>query len=646
MFRSAGCQPAFLSPRLQNRIQAQPVERRVRGGAGLSKTWPTFLGATRSIFSAFQRPRKRPRTAQNQRISITGREFLPARTAPHTVLSPDAQKQHPRIAVASSYLSSISNQTIRRPTHETHPHHRPSSKQRARAIQHFIFIRIPDAPQALPKTVAVAAFKNGLAFVVRQGVIHLQSGVGRITPIPNATLGTLWLAPGESGASLDEVVAYHYNVAAQQNMQSLAEVLQANAGKTVTINYNNKDYTGEIVGLHEPDASSINAAPSPNPEPPTNPTPIATTQYLLLRVDKKLVALPVGGIVDAVFPDDTVFTQKIDQQRSALRFKVKGAAGKTNLTVGYLEHGLGWTPSYLISLTDEKTAQITMQAVVIDDAENLNDADVFFVVGVPNFAYSNIPSPMSLQQNLMAFMKDAEQPTNGRNYLNLNSIAAQVLALDDEKSETGAEPTFAQSVSELSGAPEEDLFLYTRAGVTLARDERATYNVFSTSVAYEHIYEWEVQDQPRVDGFGNVINPNPNPTTSDAAANSIWHSIRPKNNSKFPWTSAPALVISGTKPVSQDTLPYTPKAAILQFENHHSHRHPLQPRGTRSSPRPKYPTPPQLPIRSSNGRRHSEGKKLQIKRSPPQHPQKHPRRSNRPIRRRQIHQTGRSHPNR
>lgn len=52
-----------------------------------------------------------------------------------------------------------------------------------------------ETPQELPKTVAVAAFKNGLAFVVRQGVVHLQSGIGSITPIPNATLGTLWLAP-------------------------------------------------------------------------------------------------------------------------------------------------------------------------------------------------------------------------------------------------------------------------------------------------------------------------------------------------------------------------------------------------------------------------------------------------------------------
>jgi hypothetical protein len=44
-------------------------------------------------------------------------------------------------------------------------------------------------------------------------------------------------------------------------------------------------------------------------------------------------------------------------------------------------------------------------------------------------------------------------------------------------------------------------------------------------------------------------------------SDNIWHSIRLKNSTKFPWTSAPALVVSGDKPVSQDTLTYTPKSA-------------------------------------------------------------------------------------
>ncbi|HYK38440.1 MAG TPA: hypothetical protein VEU98_00345, partial [Candidatus Eremiobacteraceae bacterium] len=362
----------------------------------------------------------------------------------------------------------------------------------------------PPLPQPLPKTVAVAAFKNGLAFVVRRGEVQLQNGTGRITPIPNATLGTLWLAPGEATTSLDEVVAYRYNVSSERPLQSIAEVLQANAGKTVTITYsmNMKDYTGEIVGVREekPAPQDLSAEGAS-----TQPSTSAKLQYLLLRVDGKLHAFPIGSIANAVLPEDTRFHEKFEQQRAALRFKIKGAGEKTDLTMGYLEHGLGWTPSYMISLTDEKTAQITMQAVVMDDAEELNNADVFFVVGVPNFAYSETPSPMSLQQNLLSFMKDAERRDGGNYRMYSNAIAGQMtIGAEYKELDARNEPSFAQTVTELSGAPEEDLFLYSRSGVTLERGERATYNVFSSTVGYEHVYEWEVVDQPRVDGYGNV----------------------------------------------------------------------------------------------------------------------------------------------
>ena len=422
----------------------------------------------------------------------------------------------------------------------------------------------PPLPQPLPKTVAVAAFKNGLAFVVRQGEVQLQSGTGRITPIPNATLGTLWLAPGETNTSLDEVVAYRYNVVGERQLQSLAEVLQANVGKSVTVTYslNMKEYTGEIVGLREKEPLDGEMNPEGAPDAAVHS---AKPQYLLLRVDKKLMALPIGSIANAILPDDTNFLEKYEQQRAALRFKIKGGGDKTRLTMGYLEHGLGWTPSYMISLTDDKTAQITMQAVVMDDAEDLNNADVFFVVGVPNFVYSETPSPMSLQQNLLSFMKDAERRDGGNYRMYSNAIAGQLVANELKEFDAKSEPSFAQTVTELSGAPEEDLFLYSRTGVTLSKGERATYNVFSATVDYEHIYEWEVMDPQRVDAYGNPVQNYPN--TQDAAVrNSIWHSIRLKNNTKFPWTSSPTMVISGTKPVSQDTLPYTPKNATSNLK--------------------------------------------------------------------------------
>jgi len=55
--------------------------------------------------------------------------------------------------------------------------------------------------------------------------------------------------------------------------------------------------------------------------------------------------------------------------------------------MGYLEHGS--VDAVLLFAGATKTAQITMQAVVMDDAEDLNNADAFFVVGVPNFGIRN-----------------------------------------------------------------------------------------------------------------------------------------------------------------------------------------------------------------------------------------------------------------
>lgn len=416
------------------------------------------------------------------------------------------------------------------------------------------------------KTAAVAAFKNGLAFVVKQGDVHVEAGVGNLEPVPSATLGSLWIAPNDPGASLDQVVARRYKVPASQNLTALAEVLLANAGKTVTVIDNGqKEYTGEIIGFRQPDKikkrdeGSGSSANSNGPGFYASNAPAAHVppEFLLLKSEGKLLALYFHNIARVVLPPDVVLERSQEEEHKALQFKVRGAKDHAHLTMGYLEHGLGWTPSYLISLQDDKKAQITMQAVLLNDAEDLKNTDLFFVVGVPNFAYSNIPSPMALQQNLLEFMQAAARKDDMSNARYSNAITGQMIGgiIDAE-----AAPSLVSTTEELQGSPEEDLFLYTRKDVTLAQGERATYNVFSDTVNYEHIYEWDLEDQPRVDAFG--IAQNMPATGSDRSTRqNVWHSLRLKNTTKFPWTSAPTLVISDSKPVAQDTLPYTPKSA-------------------------------------------------------------------------------------
>lgn len=371
-----------------------------------------------------------------------------------------------------------------------------------------------EAPGPELKTAAVAAFKNGLAFVVKQGDVRLEAGVGDLESVPNATLGSLWIAPNDPGTLLDQVVAHRNKLSVQQNLSVLADVLLANAGKVVTVVDNNqKEFTGEIAGFRQTERAGDGSASSSNSAGesfygnslPSAPPPHVVPEFLLLKSDGKLLALYFHNIARVILPADSVLQQSQEQERKALQFKIKGATDHASLTMGYLEHGLGWTPSYLVSLQDDKKAQITMQAVLVNDAEDLTNTDLFFVVGVPNFAYSNVPSPMALQQSLLEFMQAAAKKEDMSARYS-NALMGQMTIGGVIGGVAEAPPSLTTNVEELQGPQEEDLFLYSRKDVTLARGERATYNVFSDTVSYEHIYEWNLEDQPRVDGFGNPQN--------------------------------------------------------------------------------------------------------------------------------------------
>ena len=107
----------------------------------------------------------------------------------------------------------------------------------------------------------------------------------------------------------------------------------------------------------------------------------------------------------------------------------------------------------------------------------------------------------------------------------------------------------------LPGEGNEDLYFYKKSGVTLKQGDRAQFEVFSASVPYEHIYQWEVTDNLGVDDNGYRRNPG-GPVPPEE--NQIWHMLRLTNDTKQPWTTAPAFTMNGQLPVAQDMLGYAP----------------------------------------------------------------------------------------
>lgn len=89
--------------------------------------------------------------------------------------------------------------------------------------------------------------------------------------------------------------------------------------------------------------------------------------------------------------------------------------------------------------------------------------------------------------------------------------------------------------------------------MTLKRGERGYYPLFTVSVPYEHLYEWWIPD-----------------TLSDRASHGqrervrtevVWHSLRLTNNTRHPWTTAPAMTMKGERLLGQDGLGYTAPGA-------------------------------------------------------------------------------------
>ncbi|MBI4645477.1 MAG: hypothetical protein HY738_02505 [Bacteroidia bacterium] len=107
------------------------------------------------------------------------------------------------------------------------------------------------------------------------------------------------------------------------------------------------------------------------------------------------------------------------------------------------------------------------------------------------------------------------------------------------------------------GGSREDLYFYKCSNIFLKKGERASYELLSAKLLYEHVYEVTLPQ--------NTLNYSYYYSDRDKDAgttNKVWHSIKLNNNTQMPWTTGTAMVVkyeNGTnKPVSQDILKYSP----------------------------------------------------------------------------------------
>jgi hypothetical protein len=414
------------------------------------------------------------------------------------------------------------------------------------------------------KTKSIAAFKNGLGYFVREGEAKLSDGWATYDGVPPAALGTFWVGSNKPGVTIERLVASEEEVIKPVPAISINEMLSANVGKDVVFQLGDKLIRGKLIATPE-DRKPVADQQQPNRPygyalPPPTPT---QSSIILVDAAEGTMAINKSEIKWVSFVHDSKSNYDSKEKVKRLRFKVSGGGDKAPVTIGYLQKGITWSPAYLVELIDDAKARITMQGLLANDVEDIDGADVYFVVGYPNFITSDIVSPLALTQSVDDFITSLTTPPQRRT--SYDNFSGQVAGYAFTRmADLTVNAPLASSSSfgypagmGMPGAPEEDLFLYQVKNVSLKKGERAYYTVFSAETPYEHAYEWIIPDTSNVQASGYVQDPRSDnrPVPQDQ----VWHVLRLTNTSPYPWTTAPAMSMSGGRPLADDSLDYTAK---------------------------------------------------------------------------------------
>ncbi|MFM9944734.1 MAG: hypothetical protein ACKVQB_05825 [Bacteroidia bacterium] len=387
------------------------------------------------------------------------------------------------------------------------------------------------------QTKSVSVFKNNKAFFIKSGTVTPKGTIYQLEgEIPRALFGTLWFqSPGIKMVTSDE-----QNVEKQGLPLNHYEILKANLNKKVfiflsptetvegTVQSFSKEYDEETKTWFIPAFVTLK--------------PIFTGS----TVSQVWQTIRIEDIKRIGFAENPVNTVTTYEKKKVVSVEFTESKPQT-LNMMYLQDGLGWNPNYLLELTSENKGILTLQAQVKNDAEDIKNTDVSFVVGNANFK----------DANKLAWLVDFlpsiswDYGDGGGKYDNTQLYKGTFSDVSE------AEPASKEGDG-VDGESTEDLFFYILKNLNLPKGSRAQMELFKAEISFEHIYQVNLTDMSAYN-FENYVyqiyaTEEPNAKT--------YHSLKLSNQTKYPWTAGLCFVVSNEKgnkkPISQDILSYTP----------------------------------------------------------------------------------------
>jgi hypothetical protein len=412
------------------------------------------------------------------------------------------------------------------------------------------------ATKAESKLQQVALFKNGLGFFISEVIIPDNNDSFSFVPLAAASHGTFWVS---YPAKVQVKSLAAEQVERQESLEAItmSELLKANVGRRVKLWPSTEQ--APVIGTIKYFAENRDK-PIPDPYAPGRATDISRGYIppyqpllMIVETDTEEVCINPQSIHRIDFIEDRAektFSRKSKSMQLAV--KLDAPAGGQKLTVSYLAKGTTWVPSYIVDISNGDKALLAAKAVVINEACDLNTVTLQLVTGFPHLKFADVVSPLALKENLAQFLQSLIRGESERGRRREAHVMAQSAEYYAGREMMAIMPEYGAAEA---GKVSEDLFFYPVENVQLKKGQVGYYPLFTESVLYKHIYQWNIPDYVNEQEryvYGRRREQEREPEEE------VWHCLRLQNSTKVPWTTAPAETVKEGLILGQDTLNYTP----------------------------------------------------------------------------------------
>lgn len=393
-----------------------------------------------------------------------------------------------------------------------------------------LFTAIPAFCQQDLKTTELNVFKNGTYFIVKEGNLLIDNYVTKLELPPNPLLGTFWLTSSRE-ISINKLVFITDTLKKTRPARTITDLLKSNKGKKARLIYRlDEKNISDISGTIQEVFTSSGLVKIKTADGKTAYLP--STDIKQLFVDEN----PSENITG----DSTAYMARIEFNRNTKDTRIK---------LVYMQAGIQWFPSYNIKILNDKELQLELRALVENFAEIVKDAQLTLTVGDPNYKYGRTIEQFASPYLTSIGGNIGFNPYSTYQWQNtLGAAPATYTVTDNNADASYVDYQTYSTTGEKSG----DLYMYDLGKVTIPRNSKASFQIFSQKIPYKDVYKVSLSD---VTSFYTTRTINNDPERKF----DVYHSLKLTNTTKDPFTTAPVFVMDEElRPLAQDEIKYAP----------------------------------------------------------------------------------------